>query len=340
MSELGVLECFFGPPWTMAQRIKWADLLQKYSLDFYIYAPKADGNLRKHWREEWNPSYISELKALSACYRNKQKKFGVGLSPFGYESKDQNILREKLALLDEIGVDYLGIFFDDMKYSEGMLKDQLHTLEIVSLHSKSKILFCPSYYTFDPILDKVFGQRPANYLEDIGREVPREMEILWTGPKVISPEISAEHLHGVSEILKRKPFLCDNFFANDGPKQCKFLKLKPSAGRSPAAFQESSGWAFNPMNQSALSQIVVLGAKFEFTGKTDSLQNALRELCSKPLANYILDEVGLKQNLDELTETQKMEMTKNLKEFQEDAAIEICDWLAGKYTVGSECLTD
>ncbi len=33
----------------------------------------------------------------------------------------------------------------------------------------SRIIVCPSYHTDDLILDRVFGQRPDNYLEDLVR---------------------------------------------------------------------------------------------------------------------------------------------------------------------------
>lgn len=340
MSKIGVLECFFGPPWSMAQRIEWAKFMQQYQMSFYIYAPKADGLLRKQWRSDWNAAYLDQLRALGHEFQSRSIKFGLGLSPFEFQSGDEPVLRKKLRELNSLNLDYLGIFFDDMNYSEKMLNDQMLTLEVVAAESKAKLIFCPSYYSYDPILDKVFGQRPANYLSEVGKLVPEAIDILWTGPKVISPEISAGHLEEVSQILGRQPFLCDNFFANDGPKQCKYLKLKPSTGRLPSALESSAGWAFNPMNQSSLSQIVVLGAHFGFAGKENAYSNALRAMCTEELAQFIEATPELTQNLDQMDPEAKQRLSKKLALWNEPVAKEIADWLQGKYNVGSECLTD
>lgn len=73
---------------------------------------------------------------------------------------------------------------------------------------------------------------------------------------MIPESISAEELDAVAGVLKRKPIIWDNYFANDGPKHCKFLKLKPLEGRNQNVLKHSSGWALNLMNQPHLSEIV------------------------------------------------------------------------------------
>src|SRR5690606_20138333 len=117
-----------------------------------------------------------------------------------------------------------------------------------------------------------------------------EVALAWTGPKVISPEISAEHLREVSKILKREPFIWENFFANDGPKNCKFLKLKPYSGRTQESFQNAEAFGFNLMNQPELSKVLYLSAKYVRDGEESSLafEHALRDLTSPSLKEFIL----------------------------------------------------
>lgn len=321
-SKLGIFEIFFGPTWSMAGRKELATFLAKNNFDFYLYAPKADKNLRKAWRNTWTDSYLIEMSQLSKAFRDKKVEFGVAISPFELNADsaaDISNLKEKLKLIGDIGVDTLGLFFDDMRYNEKDLNAQLKTIELADSFTKAEIVFCPTYYSYDPILDKVFGQRPPGYLSQISKEIPENIEILWTGPKVISPEISAEHLNEVSDVLRRKPYICDNFFANDGPKQCKYLKLKPLTGRSQKSFEKASAWAFNPMNQLHLSMQVILAAK-----------NGNAELK--------VDSILLK-NLDEISAEEKLSAIKNL-DLNNPADQEIKAWLDGEYNVGSECLTD
>ena len=162
------------------------------------------------------------------------------------EGKD--LLREKLAQLEEIGLDLLGLFFDDMPVHDGLAEKQLEAIEVVRSVSSARVIFCPAFYTPDPILEKVFGKRPERYWEEISH-APSEVDFAWTGPKVISEEITREHLEETERLLRRKPFLWDNLFANDGPRNCKFLKFRVPYSRTKDELSRTRGWAWNPMNQ-------------------------------------------------------------------------------------------
>lgn len=349
MNQLGVFEIFFGPPWTMDERVDWADFLCEHGLGFYFYGPKADANLRKAWLKPWPPDYLTLLGVLAGEFRMRGVKFGVALSPFGVEFpvsiEIKKALREKVAQLADLGVDFLGLFFDDMKSIDHLADMQLELLAETMSAQGLRIVFCPSYYSPDPILDKVFGPRPLDYLERLGREIPSEVEILWTGPKVISPEIPVDHLKEVTALLRRKPFICDNLFANDGPKNCKFLKLREFV-RAPEALTNSNAWALNPMNQSALSEVMVLNAKKVFAGEASgeaALKSALAQLCSLGLAENIWSHRDLFMNsgLDQIDDERKKTLSRSLRVFAaEPVAQEILRWLSGEFVVGNECLTD
>ena len=94
-----------------------------------------------------------------------------------------------------------------------------------------RLLFCPSYYSDDPILDLAFGRRPARYLEDLGKLIDPAVEIMWTGPEVCSKELSTGHLARVGEELGRRPFLWDNYPVNDGQRMSRHLHLRAFTGR-------------------------------------------------------------------------------------------------------------
>jgi hyaluronoglucosaminidase len=64
-----------------------------------------------------------------------------------------------------------------------------------------RIFFCPTYYSFDPILDRVFGKRPHNYLSDLGKLLDPLVRVYWTGPEVCSQEISSVRLRLVKREL-------------------------------------------------------------------------------------------------------------------------------------------
>lgn len=348
MQKIGVVEGFFGPAWPKTDRKSYAEFLSQYGGDFYIYAPKQDYHLRKGWRAKWEEAYIQELADLAQCFHSYKIQFGVGFSPFGLgeslTAKDRNSLKEKLGILNELGIDMLGLFFDDMPINANLARTQIETYQEIRNSFQKKIIFCPSFYTPDPILDKVFGQRPEHYLEDIATGLPLDVAIAWTGPKVISPVIDPAHLIEVGEVLKRKPFIWENLFANDGPRNCKFLKLKNFSGRD-QIFSETEAFAFNLMNQPQLSKVLFLASIEVLKNNTDSNQafeRALSELCSAEFKQFILQHRDrfLNQGLDAFSPVERESWMQDLKQMSDPGAQEMMDWLNGKYMVGSECLTD
>ncbi len=345
---LGLIEGFFGPSWPEKDRLAFAPFLQKHDFAFYLYAPKADPHLRKKWREPWSADYRAKLANYSKHFRAHKVQFGVGLSPFELHLlsplEQKSKLKEKLHQLDDLGLDVLGLFFDDMPVHEGLAQAQLEAIEIVRMNTKAKIIFCPAFYTPDPILEKVFGKRPENYWKEIS-QAPKEIDFAWTGPKVISEEIPLHHLKETTELLGRKPFLWDNLFANDGPRNCKFLKIRPPKGRNRGALEASSGWAWNPMNQAALSQLVLLASRHAVLDRSApdfALAEAIQEFCAPELGAFVSAHRNemLELGLDKLETSVKEAWAAELKAWEHPVAREIEGWLAGDFVVGAECLTD
>lgn len=346
--NIGVIEGFFGPAWSDNSRKSYAEFLSRVGGDFYVYAPKQDPNLRKKWREPWTEEYIAKLKDLVDLFHSYGVKFGIGFSPFGLGSSltqlDEISLFQKLEIMEQLQIDLLGLFFDDMPTNANLAQTQIKALQEIRKTFRKKIIFCPSYYTPDPILDKVFGQRPENYLEDIADGCPYDVSLAWTGPKVISPIIEAEHLQEVAALLKRKPFIWENIFANDGPRNCKFLKLKPFTGRTKDTFFQAEGFGFNMMNQPELSKILFLSSSLVLKGG-DPLQafdTALTSLCSEKFKDFISKyaQSFSTEGLESLSNEDKDRLIQELDLFDDIASLELKDWLLGKFNVGTECLTD
>jgi hyaluronoglucosaminidase len=347
MNKIGVIEGFFGPAWPLQARLGYADFLARSGGGFYIYAPKQDPYLRKRWREEWPTSWCDQLTRMAQHFTDRQVTFGVGLSPFGLGTtlspSDKMLLTSKLEILQKSGVGLLGLFFDDMPTDDDLAPAQMACVDWVRKNFSGKIVFCPSYYSFDPILEKVFGKMPDGYWQTIAQLTPPEVSMAWTGPKVISPEVPSAHLQEVTELLKRRPFMWENLFANDGPKNCKFLKLQAFTGRSTGVLDQVEAYGFNMMNQPYLSQIVFLASCLVLEEKSDpetAFQTALSQLCPGGLRTFINRHRDnfLRVGLDQLTE--KDQLIAELSSFAHPVAAEITDWLSGKYVVGSECLTD
>ncbi len=347
--KIGVVEGFFGPAWPEVDRLSYAPFIQKSGGGFYIYAPKQDPYLRKKWREPWSAEYLASLRSKAEHFHQHNVTFGVGLSPFGLGKNlsegDRSLLQTKLRQLQDVGVELLGLFFDDMPSDEDLAATQIKCVEVVQKHFSGELVFCPSYYTFDPILDKVFGQRPVNYLEDIAAGIPLDVELAWTGPKVISTSIDVAHMQEVKALLKRPPYIWENIFANDGPKNCKFLKLKPFSGREAGVANLASAFAFNMMNQPQLSKILFLASRLVLENDLspeNAFDQAIEKSCTPAFAAFLHEHaiLFLDKGLDQISEENKQLLLVTLATMTDAGAVEVKSWLSGVYVVGSECLTD
>jgi hyaluronoglucosaminidase len=351
---LGVIEGFFGRTWSWKARHAYARFLAQAGYDFYIYAPKSDAFLRRRWQEAWPTEEREQLVQLRHEYRHQQVKFGLGLSPFeihlnpGAEARSQ--LVRKLQELNALEPDILCLLFDDMRGDLRQLAEiQIELVHLAAEHSNAQqIVFCPSYYSFDPILEKVFGQRPHNYWEDLGQGLDKSIQIFWTGPKVCSDIYPVDHLQEINERLQRPVFLWDNYPVNDGAVKSKLLQLRPVDASHGLLAPWLSGHAVNPMNQPWLSRIPLLSLprayrEAEHYQAEQVFADACESLCPPPLAQALMEDVHLFQDLglDKLSDKDKQQLKARYLHWavDEPCAREVCDWLDGLYAFDPACLT-
>ena len=174
--ELGLIEGFFGRPWSLGRRAPRRSASSRpHGYRFYLYAPKADAFLRRRWQEPHPEAELAELAALRDVCRAEGVRFGIGLSPFELHLHPdrgwQDRLAAKLAELAPLKPDDLAILFDDMRGDVPDLAERQAAIVHFAAERgvADRIFCCPSYYSDDPILDVAFGARPPFYLEQLGR---------------------------------------------------------------------------------------------------------------------------------------------------------------------------
>jgi hyaluronoglucosaminidase len=356
--RLGIIEGFFGRSWAWDDRQSYAKFLALNEFNFYIYAPKSDAFLRKNWQQDWPTDIKQNLIALRETYRTQQIDFGIGLSPHEiYIDTSHATHHEKRALLsarvkqiNDLSPDILCLLFDDMRGDIlGLAKLQIDYMhQVAELSTAKRIIFCPTYYSFDPVLEKVFGKMPADYWQDLNQHLDKSIDIFWTGEKVCSTEYPVQHLECVSELLGRKPFLWDNYPVNDSAAKSKILHLR-AVNQSHSQIQHHvTGHALNPMNQPWLSQLALASLPRAYRERDNyNPEKALAEICTaicgEKLAETLLQDIPQLQDkgLGKLEEAEKMELIKRYSAFpQNPFCAEILDWLNGGYTFDPACLTE
>lgn len=346
--KLGIIEGYYGKPWSWQARAETATSLKPHGYGFYIYAPKFDHFLRERWAEDHPRAEFDALKKLSAHCRALGVRFGVGLSPLNifrdFNADEQMRLANKLAALDAIGLDDLALLFDDMRGDlPDLAKNQAEISHFVQAHTKAtRLIVCPSYYSDDPLLDRIFGQRPKTYLEDFGRLLDPKIEVFWTGEEVCSREFSPGHLKRVGEQLRRKPFLWDNYPVNDGPRMSQYLHLRAFTGRPGAIAPYVSAHAVNPALQPVLSRIPALTLAESYArGDAYEYGVAFLHAATKVLGHDLalkvqgdlltLNDAGLERLGERVAKLRARYET-----FDHPGAREIMAWLDGAYRIGAD----
>ena len=355
MSEFlcGVIEGFYGRTWSWPTRHAMLQFLQQQQLNTYIYAPKADRHLRKAWREPHPVVEFSQLLALRAGCRTHEIQFGIGFSPWGlqnsYDADDRLALQQKVRELNRLDSDIFCILFDDMPGAIDALAARQCAIvaDIVAVCSARRILVCPTYYSFDPLLEKVFGTMPAHYLETLGAGLAAPIDVLWTGAQVLSPGFSRADIDAVSARLGRRPVLWDNYPVNDGQRISRFLHLLPVRNRPAQLSEWCRGHLANPMNQAFLSQLPLasLAYNYRLRDRYDAEQfwrDEPARWVGKNMAALLRRDVDLfqRQGLDQLTPQQRERLIDDYRAVDNPAALELIDWLREGYRFDPDCLTD
>lgn len=346
--ELGIIEGFYGKPWSWDARAETVTYLAPYGYRFYLYAPKFDPYLRRRWQEAHPDNLVERLRTLAAHCRKSGVRFGVGLTPYELFNHFDDVSREalgrKLEFFDDLGIEDLAILFDDMRGDvPDLAKNQVEIVEWAAARTKaSRVIMCPSYYSDDPILDRVFGIRPENYVAELGKSLDAEIEIFWTGEEVISRQFSPGHLDRVTEELGRKPFLWDNYPVNDGQRMSQYLHIRGFTGRPAPNSSRIAAHGVNPALQPTLNRIPCTtlsdsyrqGDKYEYS---ESFRHACHDVLGIDVGELVRQDLLTLQDigLDRLGEKEQV-LRERYGPLDHPGAKEIIAWLDGDYRITDE----
>jgi len=242
----GVVEGFYGRPWTTDQRLELFHRMKLMGLNTYLYGPKDDYKHRLFWREKYTEEEADLLKKLIEQSHSQNVMFVYAISPgldMTYTSeKEINALKCKLQQVKDLGCTAFALLFDDIdpvlrpadleKYESSAHAQAGITNKMFEKLEKPKFIFCPTEYCGTMANPNV---ESSQYLLTLGKELHPEISVMWTGPKVVSNIITVDSIKRLNKVLKRKTMVWDNLHANDydpkrvffGPYKGRSTELKP-----------------------------------------------------------------------------------------------------------------
>lgn len=250
----GVIEGFYGPPWSWTDRRLVSEVLAAAGMDTFVYAPKDDPLHRERWREPYDDGFLDDLAVLAAP-GGLRVAFAVspGLSIDTASPGDRAALAAKVAQVTERGVTCVGLCLDDLPPATGLgvRHGELASWLAESLGDGVELFVVPTHYT---------GTARNPYLYDLDHLLPAEVLVGWTGRLVVNDTISAaEAKQWSAAVGGRLPLLWDNTPVNDALMASR-LRAGPLRGRSPDLVARLGGYLANPMVQARASVPALLSA--------------------------------------------------------------------------------
>ena len=340
----GVVEGFYGRPWSWSAREAWLDFLVQRGFNCYVYAPKTDRHLRDNWHCDWPEDDFQKLRAHASRARKLGLRWGVGFSPLGIHPRQcEDALPERLAQIRRLQADVFWLLFDDQEAGDDAVAMQVDIARYCRecLGPEVRMALCPTWYSFDEKLQSRYGEMPADYLHELGRLLPREIDILWTGQQVCSPTQPLSHYREMKRIFRRAPLLWDNYPVNDGVSTRDFLHMASFNGRSWRLGELCAGHMANPMNQAWLSMpplatLAELYAAADAYDPDTAWRNAL-EACGDTVPAELLRrdaKLFLERGRKGMGVKQLEALKKDYAACEQPGAAEVLGWLNGDYVAG------
>lgn len=243
MTFRGVLEGFYGRPWTWDERVEVSQFCAERGMTHYVYAPKDDPKQRHAWREPYTEAELDEFRRLAT---EGGLVLGCSVSPgldIDYRSgAERALLMAKIEQYVDAGAGLVSLQFDDIPNRAGLGEEHADITTWVHTHlaGRAVLTMCPIEYV---------GWMRSPYLDAIADGLPEDVPICWTGELVVNDEITIEHADRRAATLGgRKPLLWDNYPVNDG-WMVDELYLGPLRGREPGLEDACDGLMFNSLVQ-------------------------------------------------------------------------------------------
>lgn len=279
----GVVEGFYGTPWSHEVRLSLIDFYGANKMNTYIYGPKDDPY---HSCPDWRLPYpedeaenISEL--VRACGKNRVD-FVWAIHPgqdIKWNEEDYRNLLNKFNMMYDLGVRAFAIFFDDISGDgtnptrQAELLNRLNSEFVKEKGDVRPLIVCPTDYS------RLWANPGENgNLAIYGKTLDPSIEVFWTGDYVCS-DLTRETMEWVNSRIRRPAFYWWNFPVTDYARH--IVMQGPAYGLDTTLTSgDLCGIVSNPMEYGEASKIALYGvADYSWnTGAYNALDNWERAL--------------------------------------------------------------
>lgn len=254
----GVVEGFYGTPWSHEARMRQIEFYGKNKMNTYIYGPKDDPyHSSPNWRKPYPEKEAAQIHELIEQATRHEVNFVWAIHPgkdIKWTDADRDALIQKFEAMYQLGVRSFAVFFDDISgdgtdpVRQAELLNYIDNHFIQKKHDVSPLVMCPTEY------NKSWSNVKGGYLTTLGEKLNPSIHVMWTGDRVIAC-IDKPTLDWINPLIKRKAYIWWNFPVNDYVRD--HLLLGPVYGNAKGIQDDMSGFVSNPMEHAESSKIAL-----------------------------------------------------------------------------------
>lgn len=258
----GVVEGFYGTPWSHEVRLSLIDFYGRNKLNTYIYGPKDDPyHSSPNWRKPYPAEQAANIRELVEACRKNHVDFVWAIHPgkdIRWDKQDYDSLVSKFQMMYDLGVRSFAIFFDDIEgegtnpYRQCDLLNRL-TEDFVRTHpGVTPLAVCPTDYS------RLWANPTENGANAIyGRTLLPEIDVMYTGDVVCS-DLTRDTMDFFNALVRRPGFYWWNWPVTDYARN--FVLQGPAYGLDTTLTEaDVAAVVSNPMEQGEASKLALYG---------------------------------------------------------------------------------
>ena len=258
----GVVEGFYGTPWSHEARLSLIEFYGRYKMNTYIYGPKDDPyHSSPDWRKPYPAEEAAQIKELVEACRTNYVDFVWAIHPgqdIKWNEEDYAALVAKFESMYALGVRAFAIFFDDISgdganpYRQVELLNRLGEEFVKAKGDVAPLIICPTDYNRSWANPTERGS-----LAVYGRELDPSVRVFWTGDYVCS-DLTPATLEWVGSRIQRPALYWWNFPVTD---YCRHIVMQgPVYGLDRSLSSDDlCGFVSNPMEHAEASKLALYG---------------------------------------------------------------------------------
>lgn len=271
----GLVEGFYGHPWSIESRLNLFDYMKRYKMNYYVYGPKADPYHAGNWRINYPETVTEEQRLLGQITTEDMHNLAThaaqcnvdfvwAIHPtLGSYSIDLNWVSDimsKFEQLYSLGVRHFGVSVDDMRghptnqaqlphLVQQAIDEKWNTDNANPADRVGNVLFVPTCYAIN------YG---ASYSLTPIKEISPKVEVAFTGYDCFS-NLRASSFSQMASYIDRDPIFWWNNPVNDDHDAWLYMHGLTERWiiEQKEPVENMRGFLLNPMNQGQASKVCI-----------------------------------------------------------------------------------